>query len=510
MDCGILKADFEEKGGADMEIINVFVDFLRVLWDAILQNITFINLLFCIAIVFFERKSPKSVWAWLLLLYFVPVVGFIFYLFLGADMKKRKMFRIKEVEDHISEAIRRQEHQLKSLDVEEFDTNLSNYTDLVMYNLRTCGAVITGDNDVEILMDGNDKFERLLEDIRRAEQFIHIQYYIIKNDVLFERIHHELVQKAAEGVEVRILFDSMGCRTVPHNYWKKLNAEGIKTAEFFPAFFRRLQMRINYRNHRKIVIIDNRVGYVGGFNIGKEYIGLDDKFGYWRDTHLRIQGSGILSLHLRFLLDWNYASKENLFGQRKYFEKVYPGKKDNCLMQIISSGPDTTRQLIHDNYLRLITKAKERIYIQSPYFIPDESVMDALMIAVHSGVEVNIMIPCKPDHPFVYWATYSYIGDLVMAGARCYTYDNGFLHAKGICVDGKVFCCGTANMDIRSFALNFEVNAIIYNEKKAGEMEEGFLKDLQFCTRITRNMYAGRKLWIRLKEQVCRLMSPVL
>ena len=472
--------------------------------------ITFINLLLGVAIVFFERKSPKSVWAWLLLLYFLPVVGFVFYLLLGADMKKRKMFRIKEVEDHISEAIRQQEYHLKSLNVEEFDMNLSNYTDLVLYNLHTSGAVITGDNDVDILTDGDEKFDRLIEDIRSARHFIHIQYYIIKNDVLFERIRKELVKKVEEGVEVRILFDSMGCRTVPRSYWKHLNEEGIRTAEFFPAFFKRLQLRINFRNHRKIVIIDNRVGYVGGFNIGKEYIGLDDKFGYWRDTHLRIQGSGILGLHLRFLLDWNYAAGENLFGQKKYFEKVYPGERDNCLMQIISSGPDTARQMIHDNYLRLITKAKERIYIQSPYFIPDESVMDALMIAVHSGVEVNIMIPCKPDHPFVYWATYSYIGDLVMAGANCYTYDNGFLHAKGIVVDGKVFCYGTANMDIRSFALNFEVNAVVYNEEKAKEMEERFRADLQVCTKITANMYAGRKLIIRIKEQICRLMSPVL
>lgn len=493
-----------------MEIVNVVMDFLKMLWDTIIQNIAFINLLLSIVIVFFERKSPKSVWAWLLLLYFLPVLGFVFYLLLGADMKKRKMFRIKEVEDHISEAIRQQEYQLKSLNVEEFDTNLSKFTDLVLYNLRTSGAVITGDNDVDILTDGDEKFDRLIEDIRSARHFIHIQYYIIKNDVLFERIRKELVKKVEEGVEVRILFDSMGCRTVPRSYWKHLNEEGIRTAEFFPAFFKRLQLRINFRNHRKIVIIDNRVGYVGGFNIGKEYIGLDDKFGYWRDTHLRIQGSGILSLHLRFLLDWNYAAKENLFGQKKYFEKVYPGERDHCLMQIISSGPDTARQMIHDNYLRLITKAKERIYIQSPYFIPDESVMDALMIAVHSGVEVNIMIPCKPDHPFVYWATYSYIGDLVMAGANCYTYDNGFLHAKGIVVDGKVFCYGTANMDIRSFALNFEVNAVVYNEEKAKEMEERFRTDLRVCTKITGNMYGGRKLIIRIKEQVCRLLSPVL
>ena len=500
----------KKKEGERVELMNEILNFLNLVWDVFLQNITFINLLLGIAIVFFERKSPKSVWAWLLLLYFLPVIGFVFYLLLGAGMKKRKMFRIKEVEDHISEAIRRQEHQLQSLNIEEFDVNLSKYTDMVIYNLKTSGAMLTGDNDIDIITDGNDKFERLIEDIRNAEHFIHIQYYIIKNDVLFERIHRELVKKAAQGVEVRILFDSMGCRTVSHKYWEQLNTEGIKTAEFFPAVLKRLQLRVNYRNHRKIVVIDNKVGYVGGFNIGKEYISLDEKFGYWRDTHLRIQGSGIVGLQLRFLLDWNYAAKENLFKSKKYFEAQHPGNRDGCLMQIISSGPDTARQAIHDNYLRLIHKAKERIYIQTPYFVPDESMMDALLIAVQSGVEVNIMIPCKPDHPFVYWASYSYIGELVLAGAKCYTYDKGFLHAKGIVADGKVFCYGTANMDIRSFALNFEVNAIVYNEKKAKEMEAVFQEDLKDCTEITKDMYMERKLLIRIKEQISRLVSPLL
>lgn len=179
-------------------------------------------------------------------------------------------------------------------------------------------------------------------------------------------------------------------------------------------------------------------------------------------------------------------------------------------MQIISSGPDNTGELIKNNYLRLIHKAEKSIYIQTPYFIPDEAILNALMIAVKSGVEVNIMIPCMPDHPFVYWATYSYVGDMVMAGANCYTYDDGFLHSKGIVVDGKVFCYGTANMDIRSFSLNFEVNAVVYDKKKAMEMEAIFKKDLESSTRITRDAYVVRPLKIRVKEQICRLLSPVL
>ena len=486
------------------------LEFLQAVGDFLFRHLMLWNMLFAIAIVFFERREPKSVWAWLLLLYFVPILGFIFYLLVGIDMRKRKMFRIKEVEDHISEAIRQQEHQLKSRQLEELDPNIAGFTDLVMFNLENCGAMLTDSNDVDILVDGNVKFDNLIEDLKRAESFIHIQYYIIKDDVLFNRIREVLEQKVKEGVEVRVLFDAMGCRSVNHRYWKKLNERGILTAEFFPALFRRLHLRINYRNHRKIVVIDNKVAYVGGFNVGKEYIGLDDKFGYWRDTHLRIKGNAVLGLQLRFLLDWNYAARENLFSESKYFTGIEPGTRDHCEIQIISSGPDNSLEQIRDNYMRLIHKAQKSIYIQTPYFIPDESVFDALLMAARSGIEVNIMIPCKPDHPFVYWATYSYIGDMVMAGAKCYTYDNGFLHSKGLVVDDKVLCYGTANMDIRSFALNFEVNAVVYDERKAREMVDIFQEDLKHCTRITRDLYARRKLIIRVKEQVCRLMSPLL
>ena len=487
-------------------ILGIIVSVLEFFFG----HLVFWNFLFATAIVFFQRRDPKSVWAWLLLLYFIPILGFIFYLFLGQDFRKRKMFRIKELEDQLNEAIRQQEQQLKVTRVEDLDESIKDYRDLIMYNLETSGDMLSNDNDVDFFVDGNEKFKALKEDLRKAEHFIHIQYYIIRNDVLFNQIKDILIEKAAQGVEVRLLFDAMGCRYVNHKVWKELNAKGVKTAEFFPAILGRLQLRINYRNHRKIVVIDNKVAYVGGFNVAKEYIDLDKKFGHWRDTHLRIRGSAVLSLQMRFMLDWNYAAKENLLQNPKMFGGMEPGKRDFCEMQIISSGPDNTAQQIRDNYLRLITKAEKSIYIQTPYFIPDESIFNALMIAIRSGSDVHVMIPCMPDHPFVYWATYSYIGDLVMAGAKCYTYNNGFLHSKGIIVDGKVLCYGTANMDIRSFALNFEVNAIIYDKEKAQEMEKLFQEDLQVCSQITKDFYAGRSLLIRLKEQVCRLLSPLL
>ncbi|MBQ9141135.1 MAG: cardiolipin synthase [Lachnospiraceae bacterium] len=468
------------------------------------HNILLVNCLFAIVVVFFERRSPKSVWAWLLLLYFLPIVGFVFYLFLGTDMRKRRMFRIKEVEDSLHEAVRQQEHSLKEAVFQD------KYTDLMLYNLKTSKAVLTDENTVDIFTDGNELYDKMLEDMREAKHFIHLQYYIIHDDVLFGRIRQVLEEKVREGVEVRILYDAMGCRMVKGRFWRSLEEKGIEVAEFFPALFGRFHLRMNYRNHRKIVVIDNETAYVGGFNIGREYVSLEDRFGHWRDTQLRIQGEAVLSLQLRFLLDWNYAAGKNLFGESRYYTGGDEGQANHCKIQIISSGPDNGTQVIRDNYLRLIHKAKKSIYIQTPYFIPDEAVFESLLIACRSGISVNIMIPCKPDHLFVYWATYSYIGDLVMAGARCYTYDNGFLHAKGMIVDGEVFCYGTANMDIRSFALNFEVNAVVYDERMAGEMERCFMEDLESCSRISKDSYAARPVFIRIKEQICRLLSPLL
>lgn len=478
-------------------------------WDYAMRHLLIINMLLAVVVVFFQRKEPKSVWAWLLILYFLPIVGFIFYLCAGTDFYKRRKFRTKEAEDQISEAIREQEHGIRSREITSQEEMPEGYADLVYYNMESAGAALTGDNRIDFFTDGNEKFDALIEDMKASQDFIHIQYYIIKNDVLFERIHKVLVQKAKEGVEVRILFDAMGCRSVRHSFWKKLQQEGIRTAEFFPASLRHLRIRLNYRNHRKIVVIDGKKAYVGGFNIGKEYIGLDPKFGYWRDTHLRIQGTAVLALELRFIMDWNYTAKENLFQEEKYF--VLPEEKHgDSRVQIIYSGPDTRLQNIRNNYLRLISKAEKSIYIQTPYFIPDESILNALIIAAHSGIEVNVMIPCKPDHPFVYWATYSYIGDLVHAGAKCYTYNNGFLHAKGIIVDERVLCFGTANMDIRSFQLNFEVNAVIYDSREAARMTEIFKEDLKESKLITKDIYDRRSVIIRVKEQFCRLFSPVL
>ena len=489
-----------------------FFAFISMIIQYIWSHSFVINFLLAIVIVFFERRDPKTIWAWLLVLYFVPVLGFFLYLLFGQDMRKSKMFKNKELEDAILSAVHKQKQRVKSGEIFSGscdDEKLLRYHDLVMYNLAASKSVYTDDNEVEIYTDGKTYFAHLYEAIAKAENFIHIQSYIIKEDELWMALEDLLEQKVKEGVEVRVLYDSMGCRRMGKKSWERIRNKGIQTGEFFPAFFKKLHLRINYRNHRKIVVIDGKSAYVGGFNIGREYLGLEKKFGYWRDTHLQLTGASVVSLHVRFILDWNYATKQNLFLEERLIKEFPQG--NGCVgVQIISSGPDTQNEEIRDNYQKLIGKARDHVYIQTPYLVPDEIILNEIKMAAYSGIDVRIMIPCKPDHPFVYWATYSYVGELIDAGVRCYVYNPGFLHAKGVMSDGLVSCYGTANMDVRSYKLNFEVNATIYSPEVTEKLEELFCEDLQQCTEITKEIYENRSMGIRIKEQISRLFTSIL
>ena len=488
-----------------------------VIWEVVLsgacftmEHILFINILLALVIIFFQRRSPRTVWTWLLLLYFIPILGFVLYLMIGQDFHKSRMFKMKEIEGEIKYAVRRQGENIYRRKLMLANPEMNRFRNLILYNLEAGEAVLTDNNDVRIYTDGVQKFQALIREIEQAERYIHLQYYIIKNDELWKKLEEVLTRKARQGVEVRVLFDSMGCRTMHHKDWERLERAGIMTAEFFPAAFGKLQLRVNYRNHRKIVVIDGRIGFVGGFNIGREYISRDEKFGYWRDTHLCIEGAAVTTLAVRFVLDWNYAARENLFLEDALFQLPQYVRNGHDPVQIISSGPDSRTKTIHDHYLNMIHSAKDHIYLQTPYFIPDDSILDALRIASRSGIDVRIMVPCKPDHPFVYWATYSYLGEMVETGAKCYVYNNGFLHAKTLCVDGMVGSVGTANMDIRSFELNFEVNAVIYSERTVQRLEKAFENDIGKCTQVTWNLYDQRTMVIRVKEQFSRLLSPLL
>lgn len=271
-----------------------------------------------------------------------------------------------------------------------------------------------------------------------------------------------------------------------------------------------LNMRLNYRNHRKIVVIDGKIGYTGGFNVGDDYLGEYPEMGYWRDTHVRIVGNGVLPLQTRFLTDWNASADEA--QQVPYDNQYFPIQETtgDVDLQIVSSGPDSTEQQIKKGFIKMISLARESVYIQTPYLVPDDAVLETIDIASKSGVEVHVMIPNKPDHPFIYQATLSYAEQLVEYGAHVHIYDGGFLHAKTIIVDDEMLSIGTANFDIRSFKLNFEVNTFMYSEKLAQAYHAQYMSDLQHAYELTPDIIANYSLWERFKQQFSRLFSPIL
>ncbi|MCC5804023.1 cardiolipin synthase [Rossellomorea vietnamensis] len=478
--------------------------------SALLGVLFFLNLILAAVIIFLERKDAGATWAWLMVLFFIPFLGFILYLVFGQNLSRKRLFDWEDMKKIGIEGLIH--NQIQSLKEHRFPFKNEiafRYQDLIYMHLINNEALLTQDNEVTFYTHGEDKFEALLEDIEAAVDHIHIQYYIFKKDQLGMRILKKLTEKAKKGVKVRVLYDEMGSRRTRRRFFRDLLSAGGEVEVFFPSKIPFINLRLNYRNHRKLVIIDGKVGYVGGFNIGDEYLGLNPRFGYWRDTHLRIAGSSALAMQTRFILDWNQASRSKKIAyDLRYFPP--PSFTGDAGVQIVTCGPDSEWEQIKNGYIKMISSAKESIYIQTPYFIPDVSLLDSLRIASLTGVDVRIMIPNKPDHLFVYWATYSYIGELLKAGAKIYIYDNGFIHAKTIVVDEVISSVGTANIDVRSFRLNFEVNAFLYDQALSEDLGVVFRKDIEKSRELTLEDYHQRPLTIKVKESISRLLSPIL
>ncbi|GAB2696208.1 cardiolipin synthase [Paenibacillus thermoaerophilus] len=481
--------------------------------DGIVQNIytliSILNVPLAITVIFLERRNVGVTWAWLMVLLFLPVVGFVLYLFLGQNLSRLKLYRIHLAnQGKIREYIERQRRDFRKHRVEFNDPAMSAYQDLIYMNLLSSHALYTQNNSVDIFVDGPSKFDSLFRDIAEAKHHIHLMYYIIQNDELGRKLIRELARKAEEGVEVRLLYDDIGSSDLTRRFFEPLLRAGGQAAAFFPSRIPYLNIRVNYRNHRKLAIIDGMYGYIGGFNVGDEYLGRSNKFGPWRDTHLRLRGDSVLQMQAQFAMDWNLASGRVLPDHPDYFPRLE--STGTVGVQIVSSGPTHEMEQIKNAYIKMIFEAEQLICIQTPYFIPDESVLNALKIAMLSGVELRIMIPGKPDHRMVYWATYSHLGELLDLGAKCYLYQNGFLHAKTVIVDGKIASVGTANFDIRSFKLNFEVNAILYDTATVSRLQDIFERDTADCTELTAEMYRARSRMQRIKESCTRLISPIL
>ncbi len=463
-----------------------------------------INITSALSLIFIERKEPNTTWAWLLILLILPGIGFILYLLFGQNLSRQKIFKEKKGSDE-----RKSRELREKFKEEERNGNISEeFIELIKMNYNNSKAVYTTGNSIETFISGEYKFERLIKDIRAAKNFIHIEYYIFRLDSLGKKIIDELKKKVDEGVEVRLLVDGMGSKSLRGKQIKYIRSLGIKFHVFFPGILPYLNIRLNFRNHRKIVVIDGKVGYVGGFNVGDEYVNKGDQFDFWRDTHVRIQGEAVNELNKRFILDWDYASEGELKDYSKYFinEKEY----GDIGIQIISSGPDHKEEYIKHAYMKIINNAKKNVYIQTPYLVPDEPMKEAIKIAALSGIDVRIMVPGKPDHFFMEWILSANMGELLECGVKIYRYQKGFIHSKTIVADGKVSSIGTANLDIRSFQLNFEINAIIFDEIVAKEQERIFEKDIENCNLVTLEEYQNRGRIIRIKEALISLIAPIL
>ncbi|WP_088071305.1 cardiolipin synthase [Gottfriedia luciferensis] len=476
----------------------------------ILTILLIVNILLAGVLVFIEKRDVVATWAWLMILLFIPIVGFLIYLFLGRQLKQKNFYHLSSKErSYLQLAVTEQANQINHDNNFRQDDLLSRHSHLIMMNLKSANALLTTDNEIQTFSDGHKKFNSLFQDIKLAKKEINIQYYIIQRDSLGIKLRDELTKKAKEGVKVRVLYDDIGSKRITPSFFKELVNHGGEIEAFFPSFLRLINFRLNNRNHRKLCIIDGEIAYIGGFNVGNEYLGIDKKFGYWRDTHFRIKGEAVNQIQGRFILDWQQATNQHVHSMEDF--SFNTGKVNGHIpIQIVASGPNSETEHLKNMYVKLIMSAKKSVYIQTPYFIPDASFMDACKIAILSGIDVRIMLPSKPDHPFVYWASLSYAGELLSYGAKILLYENGFLHAKTIVIDQEVASVGTTNIDTRSFKLNFEINAIVYSKKEATELQNLFILDSDLCSELTFEKYQERSVIIKLKEAISRLLSPIL
>lgn len=468
-----------------------------------------INILIALVIIFLERKDSSATLAWIMLLFLLPGIGLLLYMAFSQNIARKKIFKLFDNEEIIMTMPSvNQKQALEEGDFQFINDTGKKWESLIKLNNSYAYSYYSENNKADIYTDGKKKLRSLFEDIEKAKESIHIQYFIVKKDIVGDALLKKLIRKANQGVEVRLLVDALGSWRINKELVEQLKFFGGKYAEFFPTKWKFFNSKINYRNHRKIAVIDNKVAYIGGFNIAKEYIGKKKKFGYWRDTHLRLKGDSVQDINARFLIDWRYASDEELSVEEVFFDEEV-GQGDVGI-QVLSSGPNDYKEEIKMALLKMISSAKKNIYIQTPYFIPDETILESLKMAIQSGVEVKLMIPSIPDHMFVYWATYSFVGELIKVGGKVYIYNKGFLHAKTMTVDGEVSTVGSTNFDRRSFRLNFEANALIYDRETTEKLEEIFAQDIKESSLLTEEIYEKRGRIIQIKEAISRILSDVL
>jgi cardiolipin synthase len=470
-------------------------------------------ILVCLRIVYDTRNNTKTL-AYLLLAIFLPVIGILFYFSFGINYRKRKMYSKKLLkDDNLAKKLKADIFQYSKNTFEQNNEEVEKRRELALMLLRDGTSPLTANNSVKLLVNGENKFPEVLKVLREAKKHIHIEYYIYEDDKIGRAIEDVLIQKAKEGITVRFIYDDFGSRTIRRKLVKRLKKGGVKVFPFYKVIFIAFANRINYRNHRKIIVVDGKTAFAGGINVSDRYINNsnDTHKLFWRDTHLRIDGPGVQYLQYLFLCDWDFCAEDSVQPDEEYF----PGEKDfpanaNKVVQIAASGPDSDTPTIMFSLLQAINLATKEILITTPYFIPGNSLINALIIAALSGISVKLLVPGISDSRLVNHAARSYYEDLLNAGVDIYQYKKGFVHAKTMVTDTSIAIIGTANMDQRSFDLNFEVNAIVYDPEIANQLKSVFFEDLKDAERINATAWNERAWYKVLLEQVARLVSPLL
>lgn len=483
-------------------------------WIVIGEVIYVLILIFVCLRIISDTTSTTKTLAYLLFAVFVPFFGIGFYFFFGINYRNRKMYSKKLFENaDMAKRLREELYHYSRQIFNENDAALQGNKELAYMLLKDSMSPLTSNNSVKLLVNGENKFPEVLKALSEAKNHIHIEYYIYEDDEIGTAIGDLLIKKAQEGVAVRFIYDDFGSSSIRKKFVSSLNANGVKAFPFFKINFISFANRINYRNHRKIIVIDGKTAFVGGINVSDKYINksADTKSLFWRDTHIRIDGPGVQYLQYLFLCDWNFCANKKIQISENFFPRVEDStKRDNKIVQIAAGGPDSKMPVILYSLLQAINLATEEILITTPYFIPGESLLDALTIASLSGLSVKLLVPGKSDSILVNSAARSYYDDLLKAGVEIYQYTKGFVHAKTLVADRKIAVVGTANMDFRSFELNFEVNAIVYDMETANELADVFYDDIKDAEKIDEIKWSKRPRLKQLWQKTARLVSPLL
>lgn len=465
----------------------------------ILYVLYFLLIVSSIFVVISENRNPSKSLAWILALMFLPVVGLVLYLFFGQSLRNERMLS-RQNRERLQAYNKPPEADLQSLQLSNNCLQLLNLCTRSGYTYYYPG------NAVRIYTRGWDKFHDLLDDLRNARHFIHMQYFIFRDDELGGLVRDELVAAVERGVEVRLLYDDMGSWTVNRRFFREMQKKGVEVHAFMRVAFPNPSLRINYRNHRKIVVIDGVKGYIGGMNVADRYVNGDEDHS-WRDTHIRVEGPAVHGLQLSFAIDWSYECKTLLSGEFYFPPIPLVGDK---VMQIIPSGPIGGWESIALMCQKIVSMAQRYVYIQTPYFLPTDSLINTLQVAALSGVDVRIMIPNRPDSIILRWGSFSYVSQMLQAGVKVVLYMPGVIHAKTIVADDELVSIGSANFDFRSFEHNFETNALIYDKGMALQVKSDFFTDEKECLSVALEDWERRPWLQKVCESVVRLISPVL